>query len=236
MAEISRRNFDLSMKRTCSTAGSQDVHETLEKIESRIGSVTNLSSKGNIPIQRESSETDQDTLIELQSSTFTTTKSGRASKPSTPSSSLFPDISRSRGIGTPLEIVNSRRSHKKSAGIGSHMATKQSTDMDDAEKKRNDENEDVDLDADEPRYCLCNNVSYGEMVACDSKGCKREWFHLACVGLKTAPKGDGMFFFSLSLTYSLHIILILIRKKRHGTAKIVRKRQKEKDLTTIDNV
>lgn len=194
VAEISRRNFDLSMKRTCSTAGSQDVHETLEKIESRIGSVTNLSSKGNIPIQRESSETDQDTLIELQSSTFTTTKSGRASKPSTPSSSLFPDISRSRGIGTPLEIVNSRRSHKKSAGIGSHMATKQSTDMDDAEKKRNDENEDVDLDADEPRYCLCNNVSYGEMVACDSKGCKREWFHLACVGLKTAPKGDATWY------------------------------------------
>ncbi|RKF62959.1 putative phd-finger domain-containing protein [Erysiphe neolycopersici] len=193
-AEISRRNSESSMKKTSSTVGSQDVYETFEKTESRATSVTNLSSKGNIPVQRESSETDQDSLLDLQSSTFTTTKSGRTSKPSTPSSSLFPDMARSRGIRTPLEIVNSRRSHKKGAGIISHMAATQNIDIDDAEKKRNNNNEDVDLDADEPRYCLCNNVSYGEMVACDSKGCKREWFHLACVGLKTAPKGDATWY------------------------------------------
>lgn len=45
------------------------------------------------------------------------------------------------------------------------------------------------LDPNEPRYCLCNEVSHGEMVGCDNENCEREWFHYACVGLSTAPKG-----------------------------------------------
>ncbi|KAL2148151.1 hypothetical protein VTH82DRAFT_8734, partial [Thermothelomyces myriococcoides] len=52
-----------------------------------------------------------------------------------------------------------------------------------------DEDEDQDV-ADEDVYCYCNQVSYGEMVACDGEGCPREWFHLECVGLKVAPKGN----------------------------------------------
>ncbi|KAK4458117.1 putative undecaprenyl diphosphate synthase-domain-containing protein [Cladorrhinum samala] len=49
-------------------------------------------------------------------------------------------------------------------------------------------------DGDEPRYCKCNGVSYGEMVACDGEGCAREWFHLECVGLKVAPKGNAKWY------------------------------------------
>lgn len=32
--------------------------------------------------------------------------------------------------------------------------------------------EDVDepIDPNEPRYCICNQVAYGTMVACDNKG------------------------------------------------------------------
>ncbi|XP_031566320.1 inhibitor of growth protein 3-like [Actinia tenebrosa] len=44
-------------------------------------------------------------------------------------------------------------------------------------------------DPDEPRYCLCNQVSYGEMVGCDNPDCAIEWFHYGCVGLTDAPKG-----------------------------------------------
>lgn len=65
-------------------------------------------------------------------------------------------------------------------------------------------------DPNEPRYCICNQVSYGEMVACDNaevsaKGndkvnssltvffnflqCPLEWFHYPCVGITTSPKG-----------------------------------------------
>jgi hypothetical protein len=44
-----------------------------------------------------------------------------------------------------------------------------------------------DEEGDEPRYCYCNEVSYGEMVACDNENCARQWFHLRCVGLREAP-------------------------------------------------
>jgi inhibitor of growth protein 4 len=48
---------------------------------------------------------------------------------------------------------------------------------------------DVAADASQPRYCLCQNVSYGDMVACDNIECPIEWFHFACVGLTEQPKG-----------------------------------------------
>lgn len=73
---------------------------------------------------------------------------------------------------------------------------------------------DLPVDPNEPTYCICNQVSYGEMIACDnnevwllnsivsfhivrhslrlkinSTQCKIEWFHFGCVGLKEQPKG-----------------------------------------------
>ena len=48
----------------------------------------------------------------------------------------------------------------------------------------------------EPRYCYCNQVSYGSMVACDADDCPREWFHLSCVGLTRAPGKNGMLYSS----------------------------------------
>ncbi|KAJ3612131.1 hypothetical protein NHX12_020408 [Muraenolepis orangiensis] len=54
-----------------------------------------------------------------------------------------------------------------------------------------DPNSQVDwtYDPNEPRYCICNQVSYGEMVGCDNTDCPIEWFHYGCVGLTEAPKG-----------------------------------------------
>lgn len=45
----------------------------------------------------------------------------------------------------------------------------------------------------EPRYCLCDDISYGEMIACDDPKCEIEWYHLACVGLQHAPKTGKWF-------------------------------------------
>ncbi|KTW25577.1 hypothetical protein T552_03438 [Pneumocystis carinii B80] len=42
----------------------------------------------------------------------------------------------------------------------------------------------------EPTYCYCDQISYGEMVACDGKKCQREWFHLPCIGLPEPPQGE----------------------------------------------
>ncbi|CAO3622710.1 unnamed protein product [Mucor fragilis] len=44
-------------------------------------------------------------------------------------------------------------------------------------------------DKGEPLYCFCQQVSYGEMVACDGENCPYEWFHMDCVGLEEPPKG-----------------------------------------------
>uniref|UniRef100_A0A7S3XEX9 PHD finger protein ING n=1 Tax=Picocystis salinarum TaxID=88271 RepID=A0A7S3XEX9_9CHLO len=44
------------------------------------------------------------------------------------------------------------------------------------------------IDPNEPRYCSCNGVSYGDMVACDNPDCPVEWYHFGCVGL--APGSD----------------------------------------------
>jgi len=48
---------------------------------------------------------------------------------------------------------------------------------------------DMPVDPNEPTYCLCHQVSYGEMIACDRLDCPIEWFHFACVNLTTKPKG-----------------------------------------------
>ncbi|XP_076801115.1 inhibitor of growth protein 3-like isoform X2 [Clavelina lepadiformis] len=55
----------------------------------------------------------------------------------------------------------------------------------------NNENSTVEwnYDPNEPRYCICNQVSYGEMVGCDNDKCPIEWFHYGCVELSEAPKG-----------------------------------------------
>ncbi|KAG9127464.1 hypothetical protein FRC07_013395 [Ceratobasidium sp. 392] len=40
----------------------------------------------------------------------------------------------------------------------------------------------------EPLYCTCKRVSFGEMIGCDNDDCPFEWFHLACVGItKPSP-------------------------------------------------
>jgi len=48
---------------------------------------------------------------------------------------------------------------------------------------------DMPVDPNEPRYCYCNQVSFGVMIACDNSSCELEWFHLGCAGLAEVPKG-----------------------------------------------
>ncbi|KAF7186322.1 Inhibitor of growth protein 3 [Pseudocercospora fuligena] len=43
------------------------------------------------------------------------------------------------------------------------------------------------IDPDEPRYCICGDVSWGTMIACDNDDCEKEWFHLDCVALTDLP-------------------------------------------------
>ena len=179
---------------------------------------------------RESSERPLRREATTDGSTPIMTRGGsKSSKTSTPVSSTFPELQRSRsqrgGGGTVGGIVETtsttKRSHKKGAGnvasapqaptntstpitasgIGedNHQPpfTRPKVDENNIEARTNNNNnndeegeEDNDTST-EPRYCYCNQVSYGSMVACDAKDCSREWFHLSCVGLTKAPGKNG---------------------------------------------
>lgn len=53
-----------------------------------------------------------------------------------------------------------------------------------------EDEEDDDEGADDRKYCVCKQVSFGNMVACDNEGkCPYEWFHWSCVGIKAEPDG-----------------------------------------------
>ncbi len=56
-------------------------------------------------------------------------------------------------------------------------------------KKRISLADEPPTDPNEPTFCICEQVSWGEMIACDAPNCKREWFHYPCVGLTEPPKG-----------------------------------------------
>ncbi|KAF1823309.1 uncharacterized protein K489DRAFT_317974, partial [Dissoconium aciculare CBS 342.82] len=55
---------------------------------------------------------------------------------------------------------------------------------------------DDDVAPNEPTYCLCGDVSWGTMIACDNEEeCEGgEWFHLECVGLTSLPPRRGKWF------------------------------------------
>jgi hypothetical protein len=51
----------------------------------------------------------------------------------------------------------------------------------------------VDVESIEPVYCICRQISFGDMVCCANKGCKIEWFHFSCVGLRKSPDYENWF-------------------------------------------
>lgn len=88
------------------------------------------------------------------------------------------DDGRSRGTSRPAAVVHDRPpgSLHNSIMLGKRDADGD-VDMEDEEGN------------DDKRYCLCQNVSFGDMVACDNDDCPYEWFHWNCVGLKSEPTG-----------------------------------------------
>jgi len=48
------------------------------------------------------------------------------------------------------------------------------------------------VDPNEPVYCTCRRVAFGNMVACDNEECPIEWFHCPCVNLTKVPKNEWL--------------------------------------------
>ncbi|KAM3961171.1 inhibitor of growth protein 2 [Aphomia sociella] len=75
-------------------------------------------------------------------------------------------------------------SHKKGIGKKKKRKARQA-----AQRSETPPEETDAIDPDEPRYCLCDQISFGEMILCDNDLCPIEWFHFSCVSLTTKPKG-----------------------------------------------
>ncbi|XP_059051978.1 inhibitor of growth protein 2 [Achroia grisella] len=75
-------------------------------------------------------------------------------------------------------------SHKKGIGKKKKRKARQT-----AQRSETPPEETDAIDPDEPRYCLCDQISFGEMILCDNDLCPIEWFHFSCVSLTTKPKG-----------------------------------------------
>ncbi|KAJ5089435.1 Zinc finger PHD-finger [Penicillium argentinense] len=102
---------------------------------------------------------------------------GRNSKTSTPVLSTFSETTQSRSRPTRSTDPAPKRGGKKTSAPAPVIPSD-----DESLHEGDDEDEEG-----EPRYCYCNEISFGEMVACDNDACPREWFHLACVGLHKPP-------------------------------------------------
>ncbi|KAI2628958.1 inhibitor of growth proteins N-terminal histone-binding-domain-containing protein [Xylaria nigripes] len=91
------------------------------------------------------------------------------------------------GSGTP----HNNAALNKYRGNGDADKDEDMADRDEEDASNSDGISGIDDDEDEEgkRYCLCQAVSYGDMVACDNPSCPFEWFHWACVGLKSEPEG-----------------------------------------------
>uniref|UniRef100_A0A182VR73 Inhibitor of growth protein n=1 Tax=Anopheles minimus TaxID=112268 RepID=A0A182VR73_9DIPT len=73
-----------------------------------------------------------------------------------------------------------KKKKRKTGGRGSHATREAREDTPAAEET---------IDPDEPTYCLCDQISFGEMILCDNDLCPIEWFHFSCVSLISKPKG-----------------------------------------------
>ncbi|CAI6322094.1 unnamed protein product [Periconia digitata] len=155
-----------------------------------------------------------------------TSRAGRASKTATPVVGTFPEIPMARSRSTRKANNGnsnsntssennsmttgtvSKRGPKKSAPTTSNAVAQSPVLEPTTEVKSTaqssrassiapeQESQESEVDGEEPLYCYCNQVSFGNMIACDNDSCPREWFHLPCVKLDRAPSGRAKWFCS----------------------------------------
>ncbi|KMY90094.1 inhibitor of growth protein 5 isoform X1 [Drosophila sechellia] len=117
-------------------------------------------------------------------------ETGRGNNQSNANSSVNSSSNAGQGSKKKKSKVNQEKETRKGG------AQKKTVEVDDSEKEschtaatHPSDVMDMPVDPNEPTYCLCHQVSYGEMIGCDNPDCPIEWFHFACVGLTTKPKG-----------------------------------------------
>lgn len=158
------------------------------------------ASKTSTPVAGTFAEADEGDTASTNGNGHNGSKAKRPSRPRVKDHGLHDSLSPK---GLPM-----KRPHKKSVSLSgfpplatSTQRLKDETDapnsttsserggVDNENGEDGEDGEDIEpAEDDEERYCYCQGVSYGEMVACDKPDCPRQWFHLECIGLKSVPK------------------------------------------------
>ncbi|XP_012878355.1 PREDICTED: inhibitor of growth protein 1 isoform X2 [Dipodomys ordii] len=137
-------------------------------------------------------------LFEAQQEISDSTNSGKAGQDKSKSETIIqadkPNNKRSRRQRNHENRENASNNHDhEDLSTGTPKEKKAKTSKKKKRSKAKAEREaspaDLPIDPNEPTYCLCNQVSYGEMIGCDNDECPIEWFHFSCVGLNHKPKG-----------------------------------------------
>ncbi|KAH8305408.1 hypothetical protein KR018_002816, partial [Drosophila ironensis] len=154
---------------------------------------------------------DTKTTAKKKKSASSDEETARGSNQNTTNVSLNSSSNAGQGSKKKKSKVNQEKETRKGG------AQKKAAEVDDSEKETShtaathpSDVMDMPVDPNEPTYCLCHQVSYGEMIGCDNPDvstiplhfhvlaaspthyllqCPIEWFHFACVGLTTKPKG-----------------------------------------------
>jgi inhibitor of growth protein 3 len=121
----------------------------------------------------------------------------KATSKNSPASTAESDLSEAEsgsgaeGSQSDAAAATKRGSQRAASGTPVPQAQKNKEAKEEKDKDGDEELGDADDDeaGDDKKYCLCQNVSFGDMVACDNEDCPYEWFHWTCVGLKGAPNG-----------------------------------------------
>jgi hypothetical protein len=145
------------------------------------GQIIPLPSTNPIPETNGGTSTPNGTPSQLQP---TTSMSPSLSIPSqiTRTAPLPQRSASTTGLGLPLQITSNVGTPTPTARAG--QKRKAATAF-----RRDSSVDEMAADEDSKVYCFCQQVSFGEMVACDNENCEREWFHLPCVGLAKSPQG-----------------------------------------------
>ena len=172
----------------------EDVGGNDGTVEMRGALVVNSRANNDRGNKKDESEPQNGSRGRAERPASISTRGGGSKAPSanpTPHATTFGEQQqKSRATGRTSELPV-KRSHKKGAGLAAQLAAAEAAREEEGSPLQGDEDEEEGEN--EPRYCYCDGVSYGEMVGCDAEDCRREWFHLQCVGLTKAPAKNGEF-------------------------------------------
>ncbi|KAL7627066.1 hypothetical protein AAE478_003842 [Parahypoxylon ruwenzoriense] len=209
--------------------------ETRQNLQSAMGNVKQSSSRGNTPASTPAPETQPATTRRPTSrgqaasqeppSTLAGDRPRRASTArNTPAPELRQPSKRTKRPAPGVVTTNSggtsaigkrKAAPRKKARGGNPRREKGASQQPEQEVEVEVDDDGNVVDPEEPRYCLCNRVSFGTMIQCDNvdvrakensttpacnrktrdpklttspvQNCKQEWFHLECVGLSEIP-------------------------------------------------